>query len=149
MLCCIIISSSGKYQRDTSNQGPQAIEDHGEGEKPYPRGKTNSKKEEKRDATPIVLHETLQGMMTQKKTREEKRQQDKEEQMKAYMERQRKKHEMKAKMQAKKFKMEAEMHAKKLEIKAGMQAKKLEIEATKANKWHGFLYACRWTSAPA
>ena len=65
--------------------GKESVED-GEEEKSQPRGKINSKKEDKRDAASIALHATLEGMMTKKDIREDKRRQDKEEQMKAVME---------------------------------------------------------------
>ena len=70
----------------------------GHGERPTP------KKREKRDAASFASKEPLQYMPTQKETRED-RWQDKDEQMKAYMDIQRKKLEM----QAKKLEMEAEM----------------------------------------
>ncbi|KAE8820932.1 Lectin-domain containing receptor kinase A4.3 [Hordeum vulgare] len=53
--------------------GKESIEEHGEGEKSRPRGKTNSKKEDKLDAVSVALHATLEGMMTMKDIREEKR----------------------------------------------------------------------------
>ena len=47
-----------------------------------PRGKTNSKVNEIRDASSMALHETLHGMMSQKDARNKKRRQSKDEQMK-------------------------------------------------------------------
>ncbi|KAE8775869.1 putative oxidoreductase [Hordeum vulgare] len=64
-------------------------------------------------------------------TRKEKHRRDKEEQMKAYMELQKKKPEMKTEIQERELEMEAKLHANKLKIE-DIQAKKLEIEATKA-----------------
>ena len=48
-----------------------------------PRGKTNSKVDEKHDVASFALLETLQGMMTQMKATEERKRQEKEEQVKA------------------------------------------------------------------
>ncbi|KAE8805421.1 DNA repair protein rhp54 [Hordeum vulgare] len=72
----------------------------GEGEKPRSRGKTNFKKEDKRDAASIALDATVEGMMTKKDSRKEKRRQDKEKQMNAFMEIQRRRLEMEAEKQA-------------------------------------------------
>ena len=49
-----------------------------------PRGKTNSKVDDIRDASSMALHETLHGMMSQKDVRDEKKRQSKDEQMKQY-----------------------------------------------------------------
>ncbi|KAE8803971.1 Lectin-domain containing receptor kinase A4.3 [Hordeum vulgare] len=102
--------------------GEEALEEVGEGEKPRSRGKTNSKKEDKRDAASIALIATVEGMMTKKDSGEEKRRQDKEEQMNAFM-----------KIQRSRLDMEAEKQAKMLEMEAKKQAKMLEIEAANAN----------------
>jgi hypothetical protein len=83
-----------------------------------PWGKTNTKKEDKHDAASLALHVTLEGMMTKKDTREDKRRQDKEVQMKAFMEIQRRRLELDAEKQAKKFEMEVEKQRKMLEIEA-------------------------------
>ena len=48
----------------------KAVEEVGEGEKPRSRGKTNSKKKDKRDAASIALITTVEGMMTRKDSRE-------------------------------------------------------------------------------
>ncbi|KAE8820800.1 Lectin-domain containing receptor kinase A4.3 [Hordeum vulgare] len=77
------------------------------GRKSTAAGKTNSKKEEKRDAVSIALIATVEGMVTKKESREEQRRQDKEEQMNAFME-----------IQRRRLEMEAEKQAKTLEIKA-------------------------------
>ena len=82
------------------------------------RGKTNSKKEDKRDVASNALIAAMKGMMTKKDSREEKRRQDKEEQMNAFMEIQRRSLEMDAEKQANMLEMEAEKQAKMLEIKA-------------------------------
>ncbi|XBH65229.1 hypothetical protein VPH35_118858 [Triticum aestivum] len=50
-----------------------------------PRGKTNSKVDDIRDASSMALHDTLHGMMSQKDVRDEKKRQSKEEQMKQYL----------------------------------------------------------------
>ena len=51
-----------------------------------PRGKTNSKVDDIRDASSMALRETLHGMMSQKDVRDEKKRQSKNEQMKQYLE---------------------------------------------------------------
>jgi hypothetical protein len=75
------------------------------------RGKTNSKVDEKRDAASFALQETLQGMMTQKEVRNEKKRQEKEEQMRAYM----------------------ELQTKKLDMEKAAKRRKLDIETTNAD----------------
>ena len=64
---------------------------------------------------------TVEGMMTKKDSRKEKRWQDKEEQMNAFME-----------IQRRRLEMDAEKQAKMLELEAKKQAKMLEIEAANA-----------------
>ena len=64
------------------------------GEKPRLRGETNSKKEDKHGAASIVLLATVEGMTSKKDTREEKCRQDKEEQINAFMEIQRRRLEL-------------------------------------------------------
>ena len=61
-------------------------------------------------------------MMTQKEARDERKRQEKEEQMKAYI-----------KIQTKKLDMENAVKRRKLMIEEAVQTKKLEIEATNAN----------------
>ncbi|KAE8800527.1 Phospholipid-transporting ATPase 1 [Hordeum vulgare] len=73
-------------------------------------GKTNSKKKDKREAASLSLQATLQGMITNKDSREEKHRQDKEEQIKGFM----------------------DIQNKKLALEAKKQAEMLETEATKA-----------------
>ncbi|KAE8773863.1 Phospholipid-transporting ATPase 1 [Hordeum vulgare] len=76
--------------------GEEAVEEVREGDKPRPRGKPNSRKEDKRDAALIALIATVEGMMTKKDSREEKCRQDKEVQMNVFMEIQRRRLEMEA-----------------------------------------------------
>ncbi|KAE8792293.1 Helicase SKI2W [Hordeum vulgare] len=59
--------------------GKEVEEEIREGEKPQPWGKTNSKKEDKRDATSITLITTMEDMITKKDSRKEKGRQDKKE----------------------------------------------------------------------
>ena len=61
---------------------------------------------------------TVEGMMTKKDSREEKRRQEREEQMNAFMEIQRRRLEMDAEKQVRMLEMEAEKQAKMLEIEA-------------------------------
>ncbi|KAE8779514.1 hypothetical protein D1007_47457 [Hordeum vulgare] len=93
----------------------------GDSEKALPWEKTNSKKEDKRDATSIALLEKVEGMISKKDLREEKRRQEKEEQMNAIME-----------IQCRRLEVDAERQAKMLELEEAKQAKMLEIEATNA-----------------
>ncbi|XBH60481.1 hypothetical protein VPH35_115079 [Triticum aestivum] len=97
--------------------GKKSVEDVGEGEPARPRGKTNSKKEDKRDAATNALIASVDGMM-KKDSREEERRRFKAEQMNAFMEIQRRRLEMDAEKQVKMFELEAEKQAKMLEIKA-------------------------------
>ncbi|KAE8777673.1 C2 domain-containing protein [Hordeum vulgare] len=90
--------------------GAATVEEHGEGETPRPRGKTNSKKGDNCEAASLALQGTLQGMIANQDSREEKRRQDKDEQIQAFM----------------------DIQNKKLALETKKQAKMLEIEATKA-----------------
>ncbi|XBI40353.1 hypothetical protein VPH35_124950 [Triticum aestivum] len=99
-------------------RGKQAVEEVGEGEPARPRGKTNSKKEDKRDAASNALIASVEGMMNKKDSREEERRRFKAEQMDAFMKIQRRRLEMDADKQAKMFELEAEKQAKMLEIEA-------------------------------
>ncbi|XBI94030.1 hypothetical protein VPH35_030750 [Triticum aestivum] len=117
--------------------GKQAVEEVGDDEKARPRGKTYSKKEDKRDAASISLIRTVEGMMTKKDSREEKRLQDKEEQMNAFMEIQRRRLEMDAEKQVKILEMEAEKQAKMLEIETA-NAKTKAKEVTLASMMTGW-----------
>ncbi|KAE8783501.1 C2 domain-containing protein [Hordeum vulgare] len=96
------------------------MEDHGDGKKTRLRGKTNSTKEDKRDMTSIALLEKVEDMIS-KDLREEKRRQEKEEQMNAFI-----------KIQRRRLEMDAEKQAKMLELEKAKQVKMLEIEAANA-----------------
>ncbi|KAE8773254.1 DNA repair protein rhp54 [Hordeum vulgare] len=88
--------------------GEEPVDKAGEGEKPRPRGKTNSKKEDKPNVASIALIATVEGMMSKKDSREEKRRQDKEVQMNAFMEIQRRRLDMEVGKQDRMLEMEAE-----------------------------------------
>ncbi|EMS49122.1 Subtilisin-like protease [Triticum urartu] len=107
-----------------------------------PRGKTNSKVDDIRDASSMALHETLHAMMSQKDVRDEKKRQSKDEQMKQYLELQRKKLEMKEAAKKRKIDMEEASRQRQLDIEAAnvtARQRQLDIEATnaatKANEW--------------
>ena len=101
----------------------------GGGEKPRPRGKTSSKKEDKWDAVSITLLATVEGMTSKKNSREEKSRQEREEQMNAFMQIQRRRLDMEAEKQAQMLEMEAEKQAKMLEIEAANTKTKAKEEA--------------------
>ncbi|KAE8788613.1 ABC transporter C family member 3 [Hordeum vulgare] len=82
-----------------------------------PRGKTNSKVDDIRDAASMALHETLYGVISQKDMRDEKKRQSKDEQMEQYLELQRKKLEME------------EVAKKKIDLKEAARQRQLDIEA--------------------
>ncbi|KAE8772753.1 Eyes absent-like protein 4 [Hordeum vulgare] len=111
----------GAICRPMDAWGKEVVEDHGDGEKAQPRGETNSRKEDKWDAKSIALLEKVEGMISKKDLRKEKRRQEKEEQMHAFME-----------IQRRRLEMDAERQAKMLELEEAKQAKMLEIEATNA-----------------
>ncbi|KAE8821749.1 Protein UXT-like protein [Hordeum vulgare] len=69
-------------------------------------------------------------MISKKDSREEKRQQEKEEEMNAFMEIERRRLEMDVERQAKMLELEEAKQAKILELEEAKQAKMLEIEAT-------------------
>ncbi|XBJ26130.1 hypothetical protein VPH35_003628 [Triticum aestivum] len=123
--CWTIIKDCPKckeqYVAEKKNGGSAAGVGHEDRVK-RPRGKTNSKLDEKRDAASFALQETLQDMVAQKEARGERKRQEKEEKMKAYIE-----------LQTKKLEMEKDIKRRKLEIEEVIQMKKLEIEATHAN----------------
>ena len=98
--------------------GKKSVEDVGEGEPARPRGKTNSKKEDKRDAATNALIASVDCMMNKKDSREEERRRFKAEQMDAFMEIQRRRLEMKAKKHTRMLEMEAEKQANMIEIEA-------------------------------
>ena len=81
--------------------GKKAVEDVGEGEPARPRGKTNSKKEDKRDAATNALIASVDGMINKKDSRKKERRRFKAEQMDAFMEIQRRRLEMDVEKQAK------------------------------------------------
>ncbi|XBH92414.1 hypothetical protein VPH35_083545 [Triticum aestivum] len=107
-----------KYAALKAREGKGAVEDVGEGEPARSRGKTNSKKEDKRDAASKALIASVDGMMNKKDSREEERRRLKVEQMDAFMEIQRRRLDLDAEKQAKMFEFEAEKQAKMLEIEA-------------------------------
>jgi hypothetical protein len=102
----------------------------------WPRGKTNSKMDDKRDAASYALHETLHetlhGMMSQKEVRDEKKRQGKEEQMKQYMELQTKKLEMKEAAKKRKINMGEASRQRQLDMKEAARQRQLDIEAANA-----------------
>ncbi|KAE8790992.1 dna repair protein rhp54 [Hordeum vulgare] len=51
----------GAICRPLGAWGKEALQDHGDGEKAWPRGKTNSKKDDRQDATSIALLEKVGG----------------------------------------------------------------------------------------
>ena len=84
------------------------MEEVGDGEPARTRGKTNSKKEDKRDATSNALIASVEGMMNKKDSWEEEHRPFKEEQMNAFMEIQRRRLEMDVEKQAKMLEMSVE-----------------------------------------
>ncbi|XP_037431457.1 uncharacterized protein LOC119298004, partial [Triticum dicoccoides] len=100
-----------------------------------PRGKTNSKVDDIRDASTMALHETLHGMMSHKDVRDEKKRQSKDEQMKQYLDLQRQKPEMEEAAKKRKIDMEEAARQKQLDIEADnvkARQRQLNIEATNA-----------------
>ena len=138
--CWMVINGEEKFKAQYPTlmacEGKKAVEEAGEGKKPRPREKTNSKKEDKRDAASIALLATVEGMMSKNDSREEKRWQDKEEQMNAFMKIQRRRLEMKAEKQDRMPEMEAKKQAKMLEIEAA-NAKTKAKEVTLASMMTG------------
>ncbi|KAE8777109.1 Lectin-domain containing receptor kinase A4.3 [Hordeum vulgare] len=120
--CFRVIKDEEKFKAQyaglKSHGGKQAVEEVGDDEKARSRGKTNPKKEDKRDAASIALIATVEGMITKKDSREEKRRQEREEQRNAFLEIQRRRLDMEAEKQARMLEMEAEKQAKMLEIEA-------------------------------
>ncbi|KAE8797991.1 Serine/threonine-protein kinase mph1 [Hordeum vulgare] len=140
--CWQIINNCPKFkdqyrelQRKTAKK-EAALVGGGDGEAlKRPRGNTNSKVDDKRDATSYALHETLHGMMSQKEVTDEKKRQGKEEQMKQYMELQTKKLEMEEAAKKRKIDMEEAARQRQLDIEAANAAasqRQLDIEATNA-----------------
>ncbi|KAE8781167.1 Serine/threonine-protein kinase mph1 [Hordeum vulgare] len=93
-----------------------------------PRGKTNSKVDDKRDAPSYALHETLHVMMSHKEVMDEKKRQDKEEQMKQYMELQTKKLEMEEADKKRKINMKEAARQRQLDIEEAARQRQLDIE---------------------
>ncbi|XBI75233.1 hypothetical protein VPH35_068628 [Triticum aestivum] len=120
--CYRVIKDEEKFKAQyaalKARGGKGTVEDVGEGEPARPRGKTNSKKEDKRDAATNALIASVDDMMNKKNSREEERRRFKAEQMDAFMEIQRRRLDLDAEKQAKMFELEAEKHAKMLEIEA-------------------------------
>ncbi|KAE8809382.1 C2 domain-containing protein [Hordeum vulgare] len=112
--CWMIINKEKKFKAQYSTikgcGGKATVEEHGEGEKSQPRRKANSNKEEKSEAASLALQATLQGMITNKDSREEKCRQDNDEQIRVFM----------------------DIRRKKLVLEADKQVNMLEIEAIKA-----------------
>nr|XP_020147481.1 uncharacterized protein LOC109732704 [Aegilops tauschii subsp. strangulata] len=96
-----------------------------------PRGKTNSKVDDIRDASSMALHETLHGMMSQKDVRDEKKRQSKDEQMKQYLDLQRQKLEMEEAAKRRKIDMEETARKRQLEMEEAARQRQLDIEADK------------------
>ncbi|XBI46776.1 hypothetical protein VPH35_110924 [Triticum aestivum] len=95
----------------------------------------NSKVDDIRDALSMALHETLHVMMSQKDVRDEKKRQSKDEQMKQYLEFQRKKLEMEEAAKNRKIDMEEAARQRQLDIEAAnvkARQRQLDIEATNA-----------------
>uniref|UniRef100_A0A8I6WSI4 No apical meristem-associated C-terminal domain-containing protein n=1 Tax=Hordeum vulgare subsp. vulgare TaxID=112509 RepID=A0A8I6WSI4_HORVV len=109
--CFRIIKDEEKFKAQyadlKSRGGKQAVEEVGDGEKARPRGKINFKKEDKRDAALIALIATVEGMITKKDSRKEKRRQEREEQINAFLELQRRRLDMEAEKQARMLEIEA------------------------------------------
>ncbi|XBH63145.1 hypothetical protein VPH35_117187 [Triticum aestivum] len=94
-----------------------------------PRGKTNSKVDDIRDASSMTLHDTLHGMMSQKDVRDEKKRQSKDEQMKQYLDLQRKKLEMEEAAKRRKIDMEEAARQRQLDMEEAARQRQLDIEA--------------------
>ncbi|XP_073363656.1 uncharacterized protein [Aegilops tauschii subsp. strangulata] len=93
-----------------------------------PRGKTNSKVDDIRDASSMALHDTLHGMMSQKDVRDEKKRQSKDEQMKQYLDLQRKKLEMEEAAKRRKIDMEEAARQRQLDMEEAARQRQLDIE---------------------
>ena len=94
-----------------------------------PRGKTNSKVDDIRDASSMALHDTLHGMMSQKDVRDEKKRQIKDDQMKQYLELQTKKLEMEEAAKRRKLEMEEAARQRQLDMEEAARQRQLDIEA--------------------
>ncbi|KAE8807395.1 Lectin-domain containing receptor kinase A4.3 [Hordeum vulgare] len=107
-----------QYATIMANGGKKDEEEVVDGEKTRPQGKTNSKKEDKRDTACNAFVATMEGMMTKKDSRKEKRRKDKEDHVNTFMEIQRRRLNMEAEKQAKMFEIEAEKQTRMLDIEA-------------------------------
>ncbi|XBH91054.1 hypothetical protein VPH35_082541 [Triticum aestivum] len=120
--CYRVIKDEEKFKAQyaalKARGGNKAVEDVGEGEPAQPRGKTNSKEEDKRDAATNTLIASVEGMMNKKDSRKEERLHFKAEQMDAFIEIQRRRLDLDAEKQAKMFELESEKQIKMLEIEA-------------------------------
>ncbi|XBH65080.1 hypothetical protein VPH35_118735 [Triticum aestivum] len=94
-----------------------------------PRGKTNSKVDDIRDASSMAVHDTLHGMLSQKDVRDEKKRQSKDEQMKQYLDLQRKKLEMEEAAKKRKIDMEEAARQRQLDMEEAARQGQLDIEA--------------------
>ncbi|XBJ18609.1 hypothetical protein VPH35_009736 [Triticum aestivum] len=94
-----------------------------------PRGKTNSKVDDIRDASSMALHETLHGMMSQKDVRDKKKRQSNDEQMKQYLDLQRQKLEMEEAAKRRKIDMEEAARQRQLDMEEAARQRQLDIEA--------------------
>ncbi|XBH95240.1 hypothetical protein VPH35_085834 [Triticum aestivum] len=126
----------GTICRTQGTWGKKAVDDVGEGEPARPRGKTNSKKEDKRDAATNTLIASMDGMMNKKDSRKEERRRFKTEQMDAFMEIQRRMLDLDTEKQANMFELEVEKQAKMLEIE-GANAKTNAKEVALASMMTG------------
>ncbi|XBH79145.1 hypothetical protein VPH35_105183 [Triticum aestivum] len=120
--CYRVIKNEEKFKAQyaalKSRGGKKVVEDVGEGEPARPRGKTNSKKEDKRDAATNALIASVDGMINKKDSRGEEHRRFKAEQIDVFIEIQRRRLELDTEKQAKMFELEAEKQAKMLEIMA-------------------------------
>ena len=87
--CWVLIKDCAKFEDQYAalkkKGGKAAMAEEGDLIK-RPKGKTNSKADEKRDASCTALQANLEGMMSQKEVRKERRSKGKDEQMKLYLE---------------------------------------------------------------
>ncbi|KAE8797199.1 Phospholipid-transporting ATPase 1 [Hordeum vulgare] len=108
--CWTIINGEEKFKAQyaalLTRGGKEVVHDHGNGKKALPLGKTNMKKEDRHDTASIALLENLEGVIRKMDLREEKRRQEKEEQLHAFMEIQRRRLEMDAERQTKMLELE-------------------------------------------
>lgn len=131
--CWVLIKYCAKFKDQYATRkkkgGKKVVADEGDLLK-RPRGKTNSKADERRDASSIALQVTLENMMSQKEVRDGRRSKGKGEQMKIYLELQTKKPAMEEVAHRRKLDMKESTKMRKLDIEEAAQLKNLEIEAT-------------------